>query len=394
MKTVIFGEHKADTIRQFENCLKVGNVVGGALCADGHYGYSQPVGGVLVYKNQIAPSGVGYDIACGNKAVKTNLLYKDVKDHMPKIMDELEKKIIFGVGKTNPNRIDHPLFEDEAWNVFKEIGKHEHDELLALAKSQLGTTGSGNHYVDILIDEKTDEIWVANHFGSRGLGHKTASGFLNLANDRDFSANPPRESMETPPTIFDLGSELGDMYYRAMNLAGKYAYAGRDYVIEQVLDLLGASALDEVHNHHNFAWKEEHFGEEYIVVRKGATPAFPGQRGFVGGSMADISVILEGVDSEKSRQAFFSTVHGAGRIMSRTKAAGRMNWRTRKRRGGLITEEDMTHAVREYGVELRGAGTDESPFVYRKLQEVLDAHEGTIKINHVLRPIGVLMASD
>src|SRR5699024_7960517 len=116
--------------------------------------------------------------------------------------------------------------------------------------------------------------------------------------------------------------------------------------------------------------------------------------GFVGGSMDNISVILEGVDSQKSREAFFSTIHGAGRIMSRTKAAGRMNWRTRKRRGGVITEADMQHDVREYGVELRGAGTDESPFVYRKLQEVLDAHKGTIKINHVLRPIGVLMSSD
>jgi len=394
MKTVIFGEHEEDTLRQFHHCLSVGNVVGGTLCADGHYGYSQPVGGVVVYKNQISPSGVGYDIACGNKAVKTNLLYKDVKDKISQIMDQVQKEIIFGVGKTNPERVDHPLFEDEAWNVYKDIGKHEHDELLKVAKAQLGTTGSGNHYVDILIDETTDEVWVANHFGSRGLGHKTATGFLNLANDRAFSAPSLGESMETPPTIFDLDSELGDMYYRAMNLAGRYAYAGRDYVIDKMLDILGASAVDEVHNHHNFAWKEKHFGEEYIVVRKGATPAFPGQRGFVGGSMADISVILEGVDSEKSREAFFSTVHGAGRVMSRTKAAGRMNWKTRKRRGGLISEADMIQAVRDFGVELRGAGTDESPFVYRKLQEVLDAHEGTIKINHVLRPIGVLMASD
>src|SRR5699024_12536324 len=122
-----------------------------SVCEYGHYGYSQPVVGVVVYKNQIFPSGVGYDIACGNKAVKTNLLYKDVKDHLPKIMNQLQKEIIFGVGKSNPNRVDHPLFEDEAWNVFKEIGKHEHDELFSLAKSQLGTTGSGNHYVDILI---------------------------------------------------------------------------------------------------------------------------------------------------------------------------------------------------------------------------------------------------
>src|SRR5699024_157208 len=168
MKTVIFGEHEQDTLRQFENCLKTGNVVGGTLCADGHYGYSQPVGGVIVYDGQISPSGVGYDIACGNKAVKTDLLYKDIKKDLPNIMDTIQKEIPFGVARTNPERVNHEVFDDEVWKVFKQIGKHEHDELKSLARSQLGTTGSGNHYVDILIDKKTEEVWIGNHFGSRG----------------------------------------------------------------------------------------------------------------------------------------------------------------------------------------------------------------------------------
>lgn len=394
MKKVIFGNHDDNTLGQFERCLQTGNVVGGALCADGHYGYSQPVGGVIVYDGQISPSGVGYDIACGNKAVKTNLLYKDIKKNLPKIMDTIQKDIRFGISKTNPERVDHELFDDENWNVFKQIGKHEHDELKSLARKQLGTTGSGNHYVDILIDQKTDEVWVGNHFGSRGFGHRTATGFLNLSKDRDFSAGNINDPMEQPPTLFDMDSELGDMYYRAMKLAGRYAYAGRDYVINKVLDIIGAEATFKVHNHHNYAWKEEHFGKEYIVVRKGATPAAPGQLGFVGGSMADISVILQGVDSEKSRDAFYSTVHGAGRVMSRTKAAGRMNWRTRKRRGGLISEDKMMKAVKGYGVELRGGGVDESPFVYRRLKEVLRAHENTIEVLNVLQPVGVVMAGD
>jgi tRNA-splicing ligase RtcB len=394
MKKVIFGNHEKDTLRQFEHCLTVGNVVGGVLCADGHYGYSQPVGGVVVYDGQIAPSGVGYDIACGNKAVKTNLVYDDIKNNISKLMDHLEKEIPFGVGKKNAGRVDHEVFDDERWDVFKEIGKHEHDQLKSLARKQLGTTGSGNHYVDILIDTKTNEVWVANHFGSRGLGHKTATGFLNLAKGLAFSDRAPGESMETPPTLLDLDSELGEMYFQAMELAGGYAYAGRDIVLDQVLDILGAESLVEVHNHHNYAWKENHFGKEYIVVRKGATPAFPGQLGFVGGSMGDISVILQGVESEKSKNAFYSTVHGAGRIMSRTKAAGKMNWKTKKRKGGEISEEKMNRAVKRYGVELRGAGTDESPFVYRKLQEVLDAHEGTIEVLHELKPVGVVMARD
>lgn len=392
VEKVIFGEHDANTLRQFENCLKVGQVVGGVMCADGHYGYSQPVGGVIVYDNQVAPSGVGYDIACGNKAVKTNLKYDDVKSHIPEIMDEVEAAIPFGIGVgANSKWGDHDIFNDSAWDVYKELGQHEHDQLKAMAREQLGSAGSGNHYVDILIDEKTEDVWIGNHFGSRGLGHRTATGFLNLAKGLKFLDPAPRESMEQPPTLLDMDSELGKLYFSAMELAGRYAYAGRDIVINQVAHILGAKIVQEVHNHHNYAWKETHFGKEYIVVRKGATPALPGQLGFVGGSMGDISVILQGVDSEKSRQAFYSTVHGAGRIMSRTKAAGRMNWRTKKRKGGVISEQDMQQAVRKYGVELRGGGTDESPFVYRKLKDVLQAHEGTIDILHVLKPIGVLM---
>lgn len=392
MQKKIFGNHDDNTLRQFNHCLEYGHVVGGVLCADGHYGYSQPVGGVVVYNNQIAPSGVGYDIACGNKAVKTNVKYEYIQRDIPKIMDEIAKHISFGIGRKNKEKVDHELFDAPEWEVYREIGQHEHDQLKKLAQEQLGTVGAGNHYVDLLVEEATGDIWIANHFGSRGFGHRTASGFLNLAKGREFSERAPGESMEQPPTLIDLDSELGDMYYKAMKLAGRYAYAGRDYVINQVLDMMQADALFEVHNHHNYAWKEVHNGKEYIVVRKGATPSAPGQLGFIGGSMADISVIVRGKDTPENEQAFYSTVHGAGRIMSRTKAAGRMNWRTRKRRGGQISVEQMQDAVNKYGVELRGGEPDESPFVYRKLREVLDAHRDTIEILHELKPIGVCMA--
>lgn len=388
----IFGQHDENTIRQFNNCLKTGDVVGGVLCADGHYGYSQPVGGVVVYDGQISPSGVGYDIACGNKAVKTNLKYKNIKDQIPTIMDEITKKISFGIGRKNKERVDHDLFDDEDWAVYKEIGKHEHDQLKKLALDQLGTVGAGNHFVDLFVEEETGNIWVGNHFGSRGFGHRTASGFLNLASNRKFSDRAPGGNMEQAPTLFDLDSELGEMYLRAMKLAGRYAYAGRDYVMDEVLNILQAEPVFEVHNHHNYAWEETHHGKEYVVVRKGATPSAPGQLGFIGGSMGDISVIVRGKDNEQNESAFYSTIHGAGRIMSRTQAAGRMNWKTRKRRGGKISQQQMDEAVKKFGVELRGGGTDESPFVYRKLQTVLDAHKETIDILHVLKPIGVAMA--
>lgn len=392
MHIKIYGEHEQNTINQLYNCLKKGNVIGGVLCADGHYGYSQPVGGVVAYEGQISPSGVGYDIACGNKAVLTNLNYQEIKHRLPKIMDEIATSISFGIGRKNKVRVDHALFDDANWDVFKEIGKQEHDRLKKLALDQLGTVGAGNHFVDLFVEEETDQVWVANHFGSRGFGHKTASGFLNLANDRKFSDRAPGESMEQPPTLLDLDTELGEMYYRAMQLAGRYAYAGRDYVMDEVLKILDADALFEVHNHHNYAWKENHLGNESIVVRKGATPSAPGQLGFIGGSMADISVIVKGKDNKENEETFHSTVHGAGRIMSRTQAAGRMNWKTKKRIGGQISQQKMDDAISSYGVELRGGGTDESPFVYRKLQKVLDAHAASIDVLHVLKPIGVCMA--
>ncbi len=385
----VWGVPDESAVRQIRTCAQTGDVFQAALMADHHKGYSQPIGGVVAYHDMVSPSGVGYDIACGNKAVRTNLHLKDIRKDLHRILDEIQKQVAFGLGRTSNKRIDHELFDDESWKEVKPL-----KGLYDLARSQLGTVGSGNHYVDILQDVASGEIWVAVHFGSRGFGHKTATGFLNLAGGRAFDAKPPGESMDQPPALFSVRSQLGQDYLRAMSLAGRYAYAGRDAVIQQVLDLLGADDTFSVHNHHNYAWKEEHNGQEVYVVRKGATPCFPGQLGFIGGSMADISVVVRGKDSAESALALYSTVHGAGRIMSRTQAAGKMNWKKKRRIGGSITREQMLRALRDYGVELRGAGTDESPFVYRKLEDVLDAHKATLDILHVLKPVGVVMAGE
>lgn len=386
----VIGEHDEKTIEQAKMCANTGNVVGFALMADGHYGYSQPVGGVAVYKDQISPSGVGYDIACGNKAVRTNLKWADVKNDISDIMDEVQARISFGVGRKNSENVDHELFDSHRWGVFKAVGTQEHDKLKALARDQLGTVGSGNHYVDIFVEEATDDVWIGVHFGSRGFGHKTASGFLNLAAGREFFGKAPGEKMDQPPTLLDADSELGGMYLDAIHLAGEYAYAGRDYVVGKVLGILGAQYTFAVHNHHNYAWYEN----GAWVVRKGATPNAPEQLGFIGGSMCDMAVIVRGLDTQENTETFHSTVHGAGRVMSRTQAAGKMNYKTRTRSGGQITVEQMQDAIKAYGVELRGAGTDESQFVYRSLEEVLKHHENTVEIMHRLRPVGVCMAGE
>ena len=321
--------------------------------------------------------------------MRTNLKVDDVRDDLPALMDEIFDNISFGIGRKNPRPIDHEVFDDERWNVHPGVAA-----LKKLARQQLGTVGAGNHYVNLMEDMSTGDLWVAVHFGSRGFGHKTASGFLNLAAGRPFDARLPGESMDSPPVLLRLESELGRAYHEAMQLAGAYAYAGRDVVVDQVLSILGAEATFSVHNHHNFAWEEEHGGEKVIVVRKGATPSHPGQLSFVGGSMGDISVVIRGKDNDTAKKALYSTMHGAGRVMSRTRAAGK--WKRvrgkRVRVGGEVNMDEVHQQLKRLGIELRGGGPDEAPAVYRRLQQVLDAHASTIDVLHVLKPVGVAMA--
>ena len=376
----VWGDPQENAVLQMKNCA--GEAESCALMADHHLGYAVPIGGVVAYEGRVSPSGVGFDIACGNKAVRLDCDHGDIRKNIPSIMDEIWKSLSFGVGRVNRESVDHDLFDDDpAWKI------PAAERLKPVAKKQLGTIGSGNHYVDLFSDER-ERIWAGVHFGSRGLGHKLASHFIK--------AGGGRNGMHVDPVLLDVETELGAEYVACMKLAGRYAYAGRDWVCQKVASILGAEILEEVHNHHNFSWEEEHDGRRLWVVRKGATPAFPGQKGFVGGSMGDRSVILEGVDSKESKKALYSTVHGAGRVMSRTRAAGKTRFRKGKRvriSAGEISRDMMLAWVRGMGVELRGAGPDESPHCYKRLPEVLDAHRGTIRILHTLDPIGVAMAA-
>lgn len=386
-KIKTFGPVDEKALAQLERCAE--QAPRAVLCADHHVGYSQPIGGAVAYEQYVSPSGVGYDIGCGNKAVKTNLLASHID--LAKVMDEIVRQIGFGLGRPNPAPVDHPVLDRIAQAEFRPQRK-----LIQLAATQLGTVGSGNHYVDLFRDEE-GVLWVGVHFGSRGFGHKTASGFLSLAAGGGFDEPAPASGMDAPPTLLHVRSALGQDYIEAMKLAGDYAYAGRDLVVAKVLEILGARPVEEVHNHHNFAWEEEHFGTRLWVVRKGCTPAFPGQRGFVGADMGGESVILEGVESDEAAQALYSTVHGAGRIMSRTQAAGKNRWRKGVKESiskGLVDWDAVRSRLREQGLELRGGGADEAPEVYKRLDEVLDHHEGTIRIVHRLTPIGVAMAGD
>jgi tRNA-splicing ligase RtcB (3'-phosphate/5'-hydroxy nucleic acid ligase) len=373
----VFGTHDEATIEQLRRSAAAEPDAPAVLCADGHLGYSMPIGGVVGYRRHISPSGVGYDIACGNLAVRTTLAAADLPpEEYQRLADAIGRRVWFGMGRSNAEPIrDHPVFDAIARSPV--AGQRA---LLGLARQQLGTVGGGNHYVDVLEDE-TGHLWVGVHFGSRGFGHKTATGFLNVAAGRPFSSSSTQgREMNAPPALLRLDAPSGADYIEAMRVAGDYAYAGREAVVATVLDILGADATDRVHNHHNFAWHERHGGETYWVVRKGATPAFPGQRGFIGGSMDDIAVIVHGVDSPLSRTALYSTVHGAGRVMSRRQAKRAVDFRA------------VQNRLRARGTVLRGGGADEAPEVYRRLRDVLDVHAETIAVEHTLTPRIVVMA--
>lgn len=437
----IRGDVDPRAVEQLVTCVEAGDSIGGALCADGHVGYSMPIGGVVAYREQISPSGVGYDIGCGNKAVLTDLRTEDVD--VGKAMDEIVRRVSFGMGRSNDEPVDDAVLDRIRTADFEPQRK-----MYDLAARQLGTVGAGNHYVD-LFDDEQGRLWVGVHFGSRGFGHKTCTGFIALSQGKLFDQQPRGEEMFGPPILFSTNDWIGQAYIAAMQLAGDYAYAGRDAVCRTVLDVLGAREVESVHNHHNFAWLEEHVGEQVWVVRKGATPAFPGQRGFVGATMGETSVILEGADDVTLAGAdlFWSTVHGAGRVMSRTQAAGKManvyecNVRDctfslsagqyrdlarkagkegsryfsvcpthgdregyagpgvgmrklRKRvKEGAINFDAVRYQMRtELGIELRGAAADEAPGAYKRLDEVLAAMGPTINVLHRLRPVGVAMA--
>ncbi len=391
MKNItIFGKEIIDqkSIDQLENCMTSDSI--GVLTADAHYGYAHPIGGAIAYKNKVSVSGVGFDIGCGNKAVRTDIKVNDV--NISKVMDEIFKRISFGIGRPNNEPVEHEVFEK-----IENADFQPQRALLKSAIAQLGTVGSGNHYVDLFSD-KEGFLWIGVHFGSRGFGHKTATGFMALSQGLKFTDRAKEGSMDSKPILLSTDSTLGQDYISAMNLAGAYAHAGRDVVVQKVIEILGNPKITfDVHNHHNFAWQEKHFGDEYWVVRKGCTPAFPNQFGFIGANMFDTSVIVKGVESNLSEKALYSTVHGAGRVMSRTQAAGKRRWK----KGvstivskGVVDFNSVKENMVNANIELRGAGADEAPQCYKDLNEVLGHMGETIEVVHHLVPVGVAMAGN
>lgn len=366
--TEIFGAAyiEGGALLQMENAARLPVAVAGALMPDAHAGYGLPIGGVLAARNAVIPYGVGVDIGCrmclSVYPLPSSLLQTDEKQ-LKKI---LNTHTLFGAGKEFKHKREHEVLERKE---FYESGLLRN--LHTKAAAQLGTSGSGNHFVEfgrLEIKEKDqllglepgDYLALLSHSGSRGLGASVANHFTKLA----------MSLRKLPPEArhlawLDLNEESGQAYWLAMNLAGDYASACHHVIHEKIAHALGEQPLKMVENHHNFAWKEIHGGEELIVHRKGATPAGKDVLGIIPGSMTLPGFIVRGKGNEASLS---SASHGAGRQMSRT--AAKKN----------ITPQQLKETLAEAGVTLIGGGLDEAPQAYKNIHEVMAAQQNLVAV--------------
>lgn len=352
----------------------------GALMADAHVGYGLPIGGVLACENAVIPYAVGVDIACRMKLSILDMKTDTLDSKFNAFKDSLEKGTRFGVGVKYQKPQSHPVM-DKDWSITR-ITQQRKDR----AWKQLGTSGSGNHFVEygILTIEKPIEeldlsagqyVALLSHSGSRGVGAAVCSTYSDIARSR----LPKRYGDVGRLAWLDLCSESGQEYWAAMNLMGDYAAANHEVIHRIVTKLLGARIITGVENHHNFAWQEKHGGREVIVHRKGATPASLGVLGVIPGSMADPAFVIRGKGNVLSLN---SASHGAGRRMSRRKAKDRYNWKS------------VRNDLERKGVRVLSAGADEVPDVYKDIREVMKQQADLVEIIARFDPKIVKMCGD
>ncbi len=364
------------SVRQMENACKLPVSVRGALMPDAHLGYGLPIGGVLATRGAVIPYAVGVDIACRMKMTVLDLPTDALEKQHERLRSALTRETQFGIGAKFKRRRQHEVL-DEDWGV-TDVTRQLKDR----AWSQLGTSGSGNHFVEFGTLEVHNEacgieagVYLAllSHSGSRGAGATVAGHYSRIA--MDLHPELPRELGHL--SWLDLDSEAGQEYWHAMELMGKYAAANHACIHEAIADHLGVDVHLDIENHHNFAWKEEHDGEEVIVHRKGATPAGDGVLGIIPGSMASPAYVVRGKGNPASLN---SASHGAGRVMSRTEAKKTLKWK------------DAQRLLAERRVSLLSAGLDEVPMVYKNIDEVMAAQDDLVEPLAQFQPRLVRMA--
>ncbi|MBC8869801.1 MAG: RtcB family protein [Planctomycetes bacterium] len=365
---------------QMKQACSVPMAAGAALMPDAHVGYGLPIGGVLALEGAVIPYAVGVDIACRMKLSVLDMPPATLDDNFNLYKEALEGGTRFGIGVAHEKPKDHAVM-DKDWSITK-ITREKKD----LAWSQLGTSGSGNHFAEFgILDlpERDDELGldagqyvaIMSHSGSRGAGAAVCHTYSGIAR----AQLPPKYEDLAYLSWLSLNSEAGQEYWAAMNLMGDYAAANHDVIHRLVSKLLGAQIIAGVENHHNFAWKEVHGGRELIVHRKGATPADAGVLGVIPGSMASPAFVVRGRGNAES---LASASHGAGRRMSRKKAKDKYNWRA--------VQKDLE----KKGVRVLSAGADEVPGVYKNIEDVMQEQADLVEIVARFDPRIVKMCDD
>jgi tRNA-splicing ligase RtcB len=372
-----WGEDLQDTaIQQLRNACDLPVAVQGALMPDAHQGYGLPIGGVLATKDSVIPYAVGVDIACRVKMTVMDMPVTALDEKRDELKNALIRETAFGIGAKFKRKRSHGVL-DQDWSV-SPITQQYKDK----AWSQLGSSGSGNHFVEYGVLEITGDglalepgkyLAILSHSGSRGTGASVCQHYSRLAMD----SHPELPDDMRHLAWLDLDSEEGQEYWDAMNLMGDYASANHHCIHEEMHKSLGTEPILDIENHHNFAWKETHFGEEVIVHRKGATPAGEGVLGLIPGTMAHPAYVVRGLGHADSLD---SAAHGAGRVMSRTRAKK------------VIDKKEWGRILKEKGVELLSAGIDEAPGVYKDINEVMEYQSDLVEPLAQFHPKMVRMA--
>jgi tRNA-splicing ligase RtcB len=380
----IWGEEQIDkgAIQQMENAMRLPVTVSGALMPDAHVGYGLPIGGVLATENVVIPYAVGVDIAC-----RMRLSIYEVSPYLigqKKVMfeDALWNETAFGIGAkwTGNKKAQHAVLDDDAWYATPQLRK-----LKDTAMNQLGTSGTGNHFVEwgsFRLHEPEfglqpgDYLALLSHSGSRGVGARIADRFSKLAMEKQ----PNLDKSVKHLAWLSLDSEDGQEYWLSMELAGKFASANHYVIHQRVSAAVGLKEAAVVENHHNFAWNEKlPDGRNVIVHRKGATPAGVAVFGVIPGSMGDAGYVVRG---RGVSEALESASHGAGRLMSRTAALNSISRATRD------------EYLKERGVTLLGGGIDESPQAYKPIDSVMAAQHDLVDVIGKFTPRIVRMADE
>jgi tRNA-splicing ligase RtcB len=376
-----WGENlEPESVNQMARACQLPIAVAGALMPDAHVGYGLPIGGVLATDNAVIPYAVGVDIACRMKLTILDLPVRDLERKRERLVSAIEAETRFGIGVAFKARREHEVIEAD-WSV-SPVTKQNKDK----AWAQLGTSGSGNHFVEFGVFTVTEPtlglapgeyVALLTHSGSRGTGAAVCNHYSNLA----MAQQPDLPKEQRHLAWLSLDSAEGQEYWAAMELMGRYAAANHLLIHQHIARHLGLTVLLDVENHHNFAWKERHLingvERDVVVHRKGATPAGVGVLGIIPGSMATPGYLVRGKGNAASLQ---SASHGAGRVMSRTKAIETFQW------------EKVNRVLKDRGVKLISAGLDEVPGVYKDIHAVMAAQQDLVEVLGRFDPKLVKMA--